>query len=224
MNKVRVLLADDHALFREGLRSLLEDQDDIEIVGEAEDGLQVTKLVPQLKPTVILMDINMPVVDGVEATRIILSENEDVGIIILTMYPQDEHVFEALRAGAKAYLLKDTRSKKLLDVIRAVHRGQAVIDPEMTNRLLSEFRRVTGKKEQKQPKVQSLTDQEQKILTLVADGASNKDIAAELDLSERTIKNYLSVIFQKLQVNNRTEAAIRAVKDGLVSGSGGGGD
>lgn len=217
MNKVRVLLADDHALFREGLRSLLEDQDDIEIVGEAEDGLQVTKLVPQLNPTVILMDINMPVVDGVEATRMILSEHDDVGIIILTMYPQDEHVFEALRAGAKAYLLKDTRSRKLLDVIRAVHQGQAVIDPEMTNRLLNEFRRVTSKKEQKQPKIQSLTDQEQKILTLVADGASNKDIAAELDLSERTIKNYLSVIFQKLQVNNRTEAAIRAVKDGLVN-------
>ena len=219
MNKVRVLLADDHALFREGIHSLLEDQDDIEIVGEAEDGLQAAKLASQLNPTVILMDINMPVVDGVEATRMILGQNEDIGIIILTMYPQDEHVFEALRAGAKAYLLKDTRSKKLLEVIRAVHKGQAVIDPEMTNRLLSEFRRVTGKKEQKQPKIQSLTDQEQKILTLVAGGASNKDIATELDLSERTIKNYLSVIFQKLQVNNRTEAAIRAVKDGLVDGT-----
>lgn len=219
MNKVRVLLADDHALFREGIHSLLEDQDDIEIVGEAEDGLQAAKLASQLNPTVILMDINMPVVDGVEATRMILGQDENIGIIILTMYPQDEHVFEALRAGAKAYLLKDTRSKKLLEVIRAVHQGQAVIDPEMTNRLLSEFRRVTGKKEQKQPKIQSLTDQEQKILTLVAGGASNKDIATELDLSERTIKNYLSVIFQKLQVNNRTEAAIRAVKDGLVDGT-----
>jgi DNA-binding NarL/FixJ family response regulator len=216
MSKIRVLLADDHALFREGIRSLLEDQNDIEIVGESEDGLEVIKLTRQLNPSVILMDINMPVMDGVEATRTILAENENVGIIILTMYPQDEHVFEALRAGAKAYLLKDTRSKKLLEVIRTVHKGQAVIDPEMTNRLLDEFRRVTNKKEQKQPKVQSLTDQEQKILTLVAGGASNKDIAAELDLSERTIKNYLSVIFQKLQVNNRTEAAIRAVKDGLV--------
>jgi DNA-binding NarL/FixJ family response regulator len=220
MKKIRVLLADDHALFREGIRSLLEDQNDIEIVGEAEDGLEVVKLSRQLTPTVILMDINMPVMDGVEATRTILSENDSVGIIILTMYPQDEHVFEALRAGAKAYLLKDTRSRKLLEVIRSVHRGQAVIDPEMTNRLLDEFRRVTNRKEQKPQKVQSLTDQEQRILTLVADGASNKDIAAELDLSERTIKNYLSVIFQKLQVNNRTEAAIRAVKDGLVDRSG----
>jgi DNA-binding NarL/FixJ family response regulator len=220
MKKIRVLLADDHALFREGIRSLLEDQSDIEIVGEAEDGLEVVKLSRQLNPTVILMDINMPVMDGVEATRTILGENDTVGIIILTMYPQDEHVFEALRAGAKAYLLKDTRSRKLLEVIRTVHRGQAVIDPEMTNRLLDEFRRVTNRKEQKPQKVQSLTDQEQKILTLVADGASNKDIAAELDLSERTIKNYLSVIFQKLQVNNRTEAAIRAVKDGLVDRSG----
>jgi DNA-binding NarL/FixJ family response regulator len=219
MKKIKVLLADDHALFREGIRSLLEDQNDIEIVGEAEDGLEVIKLARQLNPTVILMDINMPVMDGVEATRTLLSENDHTGIIILTMYPQDEHVFEALRAGAKAYLLKDTRSKKLLEVIRTVHQGQAVIEPEMTNRLLDEFRRVTNKKEQKPPKVQSLTDQEQKILTLVAGGASNKDIAAELDLSERTIKNYLSVIFQKLQVNNRTEAAIRAVKDGLVDKS-----
>jgi DNA-binding NarL/FixJ family response regulator len=216
MDKIRVLLADDHSLFREGLRSLLEDQNDIEIVGEAEDGLEATKLVPQLQPDVVLMDINMPVIDGVEATRMILKENQSVEIVILTMYPQDEYVFEALKAGAKAYLLKDTRSKKLLEVIRAVHKGQAVISADMTTRLLDEFRRLASKKEEETPKFQTLTDQEQKILTLVAEGASNKDIAADLNLSERTIKNYLSIIFQKLQVNNRTEAAIRAVRDGLV--------
>lgn len=219
MDKIKVLLADDHALFREGLRSLLTDQDDIEIVGEAEDGLEAVKLTPQLQPAVVLMDINMPVIDGVEATRMILRDNDAVGIVILTMYPQDEYVFEALKAGAKAYLLKDTRSKKLLQVIRAVSQGQAVIEPEMTARLLSEFRRLAAEKEEKSPKVQTLTDQERTILTLVANGASNKDIAAELNLSERTIKNYLSIIFQKLQVNNRTEAAIRAMKDGLVGSS-----
>jgi len=218
MSKVRVLLADDHSLFREGIRSLLEDQDDIEIVGEAEDGLEVVSLATKLKPTVILMDINMPVVDGVEATRTILKDDEAVGIIILTMYPQDEYVFEALKAGAKAYLLKDTRSKRLLEVIRTVHRGQAVIDTDMTTRLLNEFRRLADK-EESMPKLQPLTDQERRILTLVAAGVSNKDIAADLNLSERTIKNYLSVIFQKLQVNNRTEAAIRAVRDGLVEGN-----
>ncbi len=215
MDKIKVLLVDDHSLFREGIRSLLEDQEDIEIVGEAEDGLEAIKLVTALKPTVILMDINMPVVDGVEATRTILKNEESVGIIILTMYPQDEYVFEALKAGAKAYLLKDTRSRKLLEVIRAVHKGQAVIDADMTTRLLNEFRRLADKGEST-PKLQPLTDQERRILTLVAVGASNKDIAADLNLSERTIKNYLSVIFQKLQVNNRTEAAIRAVRDGLV--------
>lgn len=219
MDKIKVLLADDHALFREGLRSLLTDQDDIEIVGEAEDGLEAVKLTPQLQPAVVLMDINMPVIDGVEATRMILRDNDAVSIVILTMYPQDEYVFEALKAGAKAYLLKDTRSKKLLQVIRAVSQGQAVIEPEMTARLLSEFRRLATEKEDKSPKVQTLTDQERTILTLVANGASNKDIAAELNLSERTIKNYLSIIFQKLQVNNRTEAAIRAMKDGLVGSS-----
>lgn len=217
MSEIRVLLADDHSLFREGLRSLLEDQDDIQIIGEAEDGLEAIKLVSKLQPTVVLMDINMPIMDGVEATRSILKRNRSVGIIILTMYPQDEHVFEALRAGAKAYLLKDTRSKRLLDVIRKVHQGHAVIDPEMTNRLLTEFRRLTENQSDEIPLVdRKLTDQEIRILTLVADGASNRDIAADLDLSERTIKNYLSVIFQKLQVNNRTEAAIRAMQDGLV--------
>lgn len=217
MDKIRVLLADDHSLFREGLRSLLDDQDDIEIVGEAEDGLEAVKLVSQLNPTVVLMDINMPVVDGVEATRMILKKDDDVGIIILTMYPQDEYVFQALKAGAKAYLLKDTRSKKLLEVIRTVHRGQAVISSDMTTLLLDEFRRLADTQEEPKPKFQTLTEQERRILTLVADGASNRDIAADLNLSERTIKNYLSIIFQKLQVNNRTEAAIRAMRDGLVN-------
>lgn len=215
MSKIRVMLADDHSLFREGIRSLLEDQEDVEIVGEAEDGLEAIRLVSELNPSVVLMDINMPVVDGVEATRTILQNNNSVGIIILTMYPQDEYVFQALKAGAKAYLLKDTRSKKLLEVIRTVHRGQAVIDADMTARLLDEFRRMASK-DQAEPKYQTLTDQEKKILSLVAAGASNKDIAGDLNLSERTIKNYLSIIFQKLQVNNRTEAAIRAMRDGLV--------
>ena len=197
---------------------MLEDQDDIEIVGEAEDGLDAIKLVSQLNPTVVLMDINMPVVDGVEATRMILKKNPTVGIIILTMYPQDEYVFQALKAGAKAYLLKDTRSRRLLEVIRTVHQGQAVISPEMTNRLLDEFRRIADEQDEDKPAFQPLTDQERRILTKVAEGASNKDIAVDLNLSERTVKNYLSIIFQKLQVNNRTEAAIRAMRDGLVDG------
>ena len=216
MNKIKILLADDHALFREGLRSLLEDQEDIEIVGEAEDGLEAIRLAVQLQPALILMDINMPVIDGVEATHRILRQNSSIRIVILTMYPQDEYAFEALKAGAKAYLLKDTRSKKLLQVIRAVHQGQAVVDAEMTARLLDEFRRLTNEQEKVSTQTQTLTEQERTILTQVANGASNKEIAANLNLSERTIKNYLSIIFQKLQVNNRTEAAIRAMKDGLV--------
>jgi NarL family two-component system response regulator LiaR len=215
MSKVRVLLADDHSLFREGLRSLLEDQDDVEIVGEAEDGLEAARLAPKLKPSVVLMDINMPVLDGVEATRIIVRNNPAIGVIILTMHPQDEYIFEALKAGAKGYLLKDTSSKKLLHVIRSVHRGQAVIDPEMTTRLLSELYRMADK-DKKEPETEKLSDQELRILTLIASGASNRDIAKDLHLTERTIKNCISVILTKLRVNNRTEAAIHAVKEGLV--------
>ena len=216
MKLIKVLLADDHALFREGLRNILDDQEDIQVVAEAEDGLEAVKLLSQLEVDIVLMDINMPVIDGVEATRRVLAAHEDVGIIILTMYPQDEYAFEALKAGAKAYLLKDTRSKKVLEAIRAVHAGQAVISPEMTSRLLNEYRQLSTQTEQQEPQYQTLTVQERKILTLVASGASNKEIAGELSLSERTIKNYVSIIFQKLQVNNRTEAAIRAMRDGLV--------
>jgi len=215
MDKIKVLLVDDHALFREGLRFLLTDETEVEVIGEAEDGLEAVKQVAQLKPDIILMDINMPVLDGVEATRLILKQEEAVGIIILTMYPQDEYVIEALKAGAKAYLLKDTRSHELLRVIKAVYNGQTVIDPQMTTRVLDEFRHLVGKQEEP-PKLQPLSERERKILALVAAGASNKDIALELNLSERTVKNYLSIIFQKLQVNNRTEAVIRAIRNGLV--------
>ncbi|HEY83665.1 MAG TPA: response regulator transcription factor [Chloroflexi bacterium] len=214
--QIRILIADDHALFREGLRSLLEDQRDIEVVGEAEDGLQVERMAQTLQPDVILMDINMPVIDGVEATRTILQQNDSIGIVVLTMHRQDEYVFDALRAGAKAYLLKDTRSRRLLEVIRTVSQGQSVIEPDMASRLLKEFRRLGQAKEKPQPAYQKLSDQERRILSYVAEGASNKEIAEAMSLAERTVKNYLTVIFQKLQVNNRTEAAIRAVKDGLV--------
>jgi DNA-binding NarL/FixJ family response regulator len=220
MSKIQIILADDHALFREGLRSLLEDQDDIEVIGEAADGLQVEKMIQTLKPDVILMDINMPVIDGVEATRTVLRYDESISIIILTMHRQDEYVFEALKAGAKAYLLKDTRSRQLLEVIRAVSQGQEVLEPEMATRLLAELRRIDKQEEQEKQQepltYQKLSAQERRILTYVAAGASNKEVAEAMNLAERTVKNYLSIIFQKLQVNNRTEAAIRAVKDGLV--------
>lgn len=217
MSKISVLLVDDHALFREGVRSLLADQEDIEVVGEAEDGLEAVKMAAKLTPSVILMDINMPVLDGVEATRLILKHNGALKVIILTMYPQDEYVFEALKAGAKAYLLKDTRSKELLKVIRAVYQGQVVIDAQMTTRLLNKSRQTAGKSDELL-KLEALTERERQILTLVSGGASNKDIAAQLSLSERTVKNYLSIIFQKLQVNNRTEAVMRVMRDGLVEG------
>jgi NarL family two-component system response regulator LiaR len=215
MNKIRVLLVDDHALFREGLRSLLEEQADIEVVGEANDGLEVADLVSKLEPTVILMDINMSVIDGIKATSVVIKNNPTVGIIILTMYPQDEYALEALKAGAKAYVVKDTPANKLLHVIRSVHQGQAVIDLEITTRLLGELRRM-DKEDKQEATFERLSDQELQVLTLVANGASNRDIAEDLQLTERTIKNYITTILSKLRVTNRTEAVMRAMKEGLI--------
>jgi len=215
MSKIRVLLADDHTLFREGLRSLLDDQPDLEVVGEANDGLEATQLVSKLKPSVILMDINMPVMNGIEATRQIVESHPMVGIVILTMFPQDEYVFEALKSGARAYLLKDTPTNRLLHVIRAVHQGQALLEPDMTIRFLGELHRLASG-DKKKPELGALTDKERRILTLIANGASNDDIANELQVTERTIKNAVSIILRKLQVDNRTVAVIRAMTAGLI--------
>jgi len=217
MDKIRILIADDHAMFREGLRLIIERQPDMTIVGEAVDGQEVQEKALELAPDVILMDINMPVVDGVTATRLITQQNPRVGVIILTMYRQDEYVFEAIKNGALGYILKDASSKDLLETIRAVHRGEALLGPEMAKRILAEFRRLARDAERK--KFANLTTQEVKILNLVAQGASNKEIAEQLYLSEQTIKNYLSVIFQKLHVNNRTEAAMLALREGLIPSS-----
>jgi DNA-binding NarL/FixJ family response regulator len=217
MTEIKVLLADDHALFREGMRSLLEDQADIIVVGEAADGIQAEKLAAKLQPDVILMDINMPLLDGVEATRLILRAQPTVGIIILTMHRQDKYVLEAMKSGARAYLLKDTRSKKLLEVIRVVSQGQVVMDPDIAQRLLFDANHSSGSdKTAAKSFNQSLTDQEHRLLGYLVSGLSNREIAEAMNLSERTIKNYLSILFHKLRVNNRTEAAMKAMKAGYL--------
>ena len=214
MPKIRVLLADDHTIFRKGLREIIDRQSDMTVVGEAKDGTEAVSKAEELAPDIILMDIKMPVLDGVKATRLIMAQDERVGIIIVTMYRDDEYVFEAIKAGAQGYILKDADVNELLTAVRNVHRGEPMIDPHMAGRVLVEFCKLTRRQERRD--FLDLSKREQEILQLVAQGATNKEIAAKLFLSEHTVRNALSVIFQKMHVNNRTEAAVYALREGLV--------
>ena len=214
MSPIRVLIADDHRLFRQGLRYVCQ-VGGIEVVGEAEDGWEAVRLARQLQPDVILMDIRMPGLDGVEATRRITGSHPGIRIIILTMYRQDQYVFEAIKAGAHGYLLKDIDEKELIEAIRAVHRGDALINPTLAARLLEEFRRLS--QEKPTGETEELTEGEMQVLRLVAQGADNRTIAERLCISERTVANRLSEIYRKLHVNSRTQAALVALRRGWVS-------
>jgi NarL family two-component system response regulator LiaR len=222
MPPIRVLIADDHRLFRRGLRQVCEIEGGFEIVGEAEDGQQAIELAQSLEPDVILMDIEMPLVDGVEATRVITGESPAVRVIALTVYQEDKHVFEAIRAGAQGYLLKDVEEHTLVEAVRAVHRGEALIDSHVAVSVLDEFRRISQlepeiARAQVLKEMAQLTDAEVEILRLLAQGADNRNIADQLSLAEKTVSNRLSDIYQKLHVNNRTQAALYALRRGWVT-------
>uniref|UniRef100_A0A831U5F1 Response regulator transcription factor n=1 Tax=Thermus islandicus TaxID=540988 RepID=A0A831U5F1_9DEIN len=210
---IRVLLADDHALFRQGLKSLLEAEGDFRVVGEAKDGWEALRHALEVRPDVILMDIQMPGLDGVQATQAILEEWPQARVIILTMYRQDAYVFEAVKAGARGYLLKDADAKALIEAIRRVHAGEVLLDAELAGRIIQDFR---AKKEASAPLNAELTEREVQILKLLAQGYTNLEIASELGLSEKTVRNRLSEIFQKLHLNNRTQAALYAIREGLA--------
>lgn len=216
---IRVLLVDDQALFREGLRTLLSLQEGIEIVGEAGNGEEALAAAAELRPDVILMDLRMPVLDGVAATRK-LKENGNSGrVIVLTTFDDDETIFDGLRAGAVGYLLKDVSSEKLVEALRATAKGESFLQPSIAAKVLAEFNRLEERAAAPPwaaDLVEPLSERELEILGLLAGGDSNKEIAAHLFITEGTVKNHVTNILGKLGVRDRTQAAIRARELGLI--------
>ncbi|WP_027717647.1 response regulator [Desulfovirgula thermocuniculi] len=209
MGGVRVLIADDHPLVREGLRRILSLDPSICLVGEAADGREAVELARRTRPDVVLMDVNMPGMNGIEACRVIKEEVPEARVVALTIHDQEEYVLELIRAGVSAYLLKDVSPDGLLETIHGVMRGESYLSPRLTARVFDEVRRPAG------PRV-PLTRRELEVLRLLVQGESNKGIAQKLFISEKTVKNHLTSIFQKLGVEDRTQAALYAVKHKLV--------
>ena len=213
MSKIRVLIVDDHPVVREGLAAMLERQDDITVVGEAADGAAAIQKALDTSPDVILMDLRMPVMDGVEAMRRIGAQVPSAHVIVLTTYDNDEYIFRGIEAGARAYLLKDAPRDELFHAIREVHQGKSLIDPSVVDKVFERFAsqsKLTSGQE-------ALSEREKGILRLMATGAANKAIAAQLYISESTVKTHVQSIFQKLGVNDRTEAVTRALQMGIIS-------
>jgi DNA-binding NarL/FixJ family response regulator len=217
MTKIRVLLADDHALLRKGVASILASQPDFEVVGEAGDGLEAIELARELMPDVILMDISMPGMDGLEATRRIVAEMPYARIIVLTFSDGERNLFEAVKSGAQGYVLKNIHPETLCGTLRSVVRGEAPVSGVMAARLLEEFARQARRPQApvEQPGGE-LTAREKAVLELVAHGKSNKEIASALSIAENTVKNHLKNILEKLHLENRVQAATFALRQGLV--------
>jgi DNA-binding NarL/FixJ family response regulator len=214
---IRVVLADDQALLRKGFRMILEAEDDMTVVGEAEDGGAALRLVELYTPDVVLMDVRMPSVDGIEATRSITASGSLSHVLILTTFDLDEYAFAALKAGASGFLLKDVPPVELLSAIRAVRDGDAVVAPSTTRRLLDRFVPMLPSGEAPAtPRLASLTEREREVLGLIAQGLSNAEIAARLVLSEATVKTHVGRILAKLELRDRVQAVVLAYETGLV--------
>jgi NarL family two-component system response regulator LiaR len=210
---MKVIICDDQAIVRDGLELLLKLEKDIEVVGLAQDGAEAVDLVTKTHPDLILMDLKMPGMNGVEATRRICAQHPKTKVLILTTFDDDEWVFDAIRAGASGYLLKDTPREKVIEAIRGTVGGKSYVDPLVTGKLLDQ---VASKQEQPSTLITGkLTEREVDVLRLIARGLSNFDIAENLHLSEGTIRNYVSAIFSKLDISDRTQAAILAIRHGL---------
>ena len=216
-DSVRVLVADDHALYRRGLEMVLSAEPDIEIVGEAGDGAEAIKMAADLLPDVVLMDLRMPRRTGIEACTAIKDVAPSTKIVILTISDEESDLFQAVRAGANGYLLKDVPGEQIADGIRAVHGGQSLISPSMASALLTEFAAMSRRTESRTHlPVPQLTDREMQVLRLVGRGMANRDIARELFISENTVKNHVRNILEKLQLHSRMEAVVFAVRENLL--------
>jgi DNA-binding NarL/FixJ family response regulator len=216
---IRTLIVDDHALFRRGLEMVLDEEDDIELVGQASDGSEAVEKAGESLPDIVLMDIRMPRSSGIEACRAMKAVAPSAKIVMLTISDEEEDLFEAIRAGASGYLLKDLPLDEVAETVRAVHGGQSLINPSMAGKLLTEFatlaKRETSEQVQEIPPPK-LTEREMQVLRLVARGMNNRDIAKELFISENTVKNHVRNILEKLQIHSRMEAVMVAVREKLI--------
>ena len=214
---IRVLIADDHALFRRGLNMVLESEEGIDVVAEAEDGQDAIAKSEEFAPDVVLMDVRMPRVSGIEATRTIRDVIPTAKILMLTVSDEEEDLYEAIKAGANGYLLKEISIEEVASAVRAVHNGQSLISPSMASKLLNEFASMIKKTDERQQvPTPRLTDREMEVLRLVAKGLNNRDIAKELFISENTVKNHIRNILEKLQLHSRMEAVVYAVREKLL--------
>ncbi len=216
MSKIRIVIADDHAVVRQGTRSLLEREHDLEVVGEAGDGEEAVRLIEDLRPDVAIVDIAMPKLNGIEVTRRIKPNCPSTAVLILSAYDNDEYVFALLEAGAAGYLLKDVDSREVVDAVRAVHAGESVLHPIIARKVIGRLVSSTAKVSVVKSTVE-LSEREMEVLKLAAKGMSNQNIANELFISMRTVQGHLTSIFNKLAVGSRTEAIFQAVKRGWLS-------
>ncbi len=213
MDSIRILIADDHTLFRSGLKALFDSLPETAVIGEAESGQDVISLAESLQPDIVLMDIQMPGINGIDATRQIVNTSPHIGVIMVTMFEDDDSVFAAMRAGARGYVLKGADQEEMVRVIQAVARGEALFGPGIANRLMTYF--ATPRPAAMQPAFPELTTREREVLHLIAQGMNNGDIARHLHLSVKTVRNHASNIFSKLQVVDRAEAMIKARDAGM---------
>jgi len=215
MKTTRILIADDHPVYRDGIRKLLDEQEELEVAGQASDGEEAVKLAIELKPDLVIMDIMMPNVNGIEAAKRIKAELPGTAILLVSGYSYDSYVLAALRAGAAGFLSKGARSSEILNAVTAIREGNSVLDPNLAYKILTEL--VSAGDSDSKPHLEALHDRELEVLKLAAKGMTNRAIADELFLSERTVQSHFANIFRKLNVGSRTEAVLRALKSGWLS-------